>query len=395
MKVLMITPIFFPSLGGIEQHVFNLSKQLNQKNIETDVLTTKIGNAKSSEKIGLINVFRVNSGIKKQQELSVKGKNLVIPFFIKALQLYLKKKYDLIHVHDPFSLLSVLPLKLFKVPLILTVHGNWINCVKGRRFYENKICMDYPIERCTKCMNSNKTSMKLKRWILRSSAEQADKIIAVSSEVKNSIQLKKEKEISVIPNVSAFVKQKGINPFNSDKKIVLFLGSLIEEKGAKILLKTAKDINALFVFVFSYAEEKYFNEMKLFIEKNNLSNVIFFEKIPNEKVRKQFIPFSDVIVIPSLWPEPCSSIATEAMNSEKPVIASNAGGFTDLIEDNETGFLFEPGNEKELKEKLRIVLENKKFAEKISFNALKETENRLNWNKISDKTIEIYNKVVK
>ena len=46
------------------------------------------------------------------------------------------------------------------------------------------------------------------------------------------------------------------------KKKILFLGSLIEEKGAKILLETAKKTDAVFIFVYSYAEEKYLKEFK-------------------------------------------------------------------------------------------------------------------------------------
>ncbi len=399
MKVLMITPVFFPSLGGMEQHVLNLSKQLKKKNILVDILTSKIGKTKSTEKIDSINVFRVNAGIKKQEELSFKGKNLIIPFFFKSLKLFLEKKYDLIHVHDPFSLISVLPLKLFKIPIILTVHGNWINCVKGRRYYENKICFDYEINKCTDCMNSNKTIMKFKRWILRKSAECSNKIIAVSSDVKNSIKLEKQKEIFVVPNVASgnFVPDKNASkefPFNSSKKKILFLGSMIREKGAKVLLKTAKNTDPLFIFVFSYADENYLAEFKETIKKNNLNNMLLFEKVPNKIVRKVFIPFSDLIVVPSLWPEPCSTIVTEAMSSGKPVIASRAGGFTDLIEDKTDGMLFSVGNSSELEEKVKLLLKDKNLSKKISGNALNKTKNILNWNKVSDKTIEIYRKVL-
>jgi glycosyltransferase involved in cell wall biosynthesis len=398
MKVLMVSPVFFPSLGGIEQHVLNLSRQLKFKGHEVDVLTTKIGCSNSHETIDSINVFRVNAGIDKQQELAFKGKKLVVPFFFEAIRLFIKKKYDLIHVHGPFALISVLPLKVFGVPVILTVHGNWINCVKGRRYYNKKICFDYGIQKCSKCMDESTLSLKLKRFLLREIAERCDAIIAVSSEVKNSIKLKKNKEIFVVPNVASTqfpsIRKPSKFPFNSKKKKILFLGSLIEEKGAKVLLEAAKNIDALLFFVYSYADKKYLKEFNAFIEKNKMNNVILFEKISNDKVRSLFIPFSDVVVIPSLWPEPCSSIATEAMSSKKPVIASRAGGFTDLIEDEVNGLLFEPGNSRELEEKIKLVFKNKTLKERIVNNALAKIESELNWNKTSAKISEIYRKVV-
>ncbi len=400
MKILQITPAFFPSLGGIEQHVLNLSKQLKEKGHSVDILTAKIGQAESFESIDSIKVFRINAGIKKQQELSFKGKNLVLPFFFKALNLHFKKKYDLIHVHGPFSLLSVMPLKLFKIPIVLTVHGNWINCIKGRRYYQNKICFDYDIKKCAECLDSNSFLLKTKRKILQNTAKKCSALIAVSNDVKNSIKLKKQKQVFVIPNVASkdfSPDKKGLLEFNfhSLKKKVLFVGSLIPEKGAKILLKTAKNIDAEFIFVYSYADKNYFQELKEFIYENNLKDIKFFYRVPNKKVREVFIPFSDVIVIPSLWPEPCSSIATEAMSSGKPVIASNTGGFPDLIKDKTDGFLFETGNSKELEKKILLLFDEPEVYKKISFNALKKTKEELNWNTISDKIIEVYKKVLK
>lgn len=400
MKILMVTPAFYPSLGGIEQHVLNLSKQLQKKGHSVDVLTAKTGKAISFEVIDSVNVFRVSAGIKNQQELSFKGKNLVLPFFFKALILNAKKRYDLIHVHGPFSLLSVIPLKIFRMPIILSVHGNWINCVKGRRYFGNEICFTYEINKCSKCMNSNKPVMKFKRRVLRSIAEKCNEIIAVSNDVKNSIKLKKEKSITVIPNVASI---KGFTPdsngldefrFNSLKRKILFIGSLIPEKGAKVLLETAKNINAEFVFVYSYADENYLKEFNDFVDKNNLKDVLLFSSVPNKKVREVFIPFCDAVVVPSLWPEPCSSIVTEAMASKKPVIASNLGGFPDLINDGIDGLLFEPGNPNDLERKIRRILDDENLMRKISENALNKAKKELNWNVVSDKIIKVYRKVL-
>jgi glycosyltransferase involved in cell wall biosynthesis len=44
------------------------------------------------------------------------------------------------------------------------------------------------------------------------------------------------------------------------------------------------------------------------------------------------------------------------MLAKKPVIGSNHGGLMEIILDNETGFLVEPNNEKELYEALLKLL---------------------------------------
>ena len=83
--------------------------------------------------------------------------------------------------------------------------------------------------------------------------------------------------------------------------------------------------------------------------------------------RVQFIPFvadivavwraSDIAVVPSLEPEPFGMVAIEAMACGLPVIAARHGGLLDIVVDNETGLLFEPGNAHALAEALyRLVV---------------------------------------
>jgi len=65
----------------------------------------------------------------------------------------------------------------------------------------------------------------------------------------------------------------------------------------------------------------------------------------------------DILIIPSLW-EGLSIVALEAMASGVPIIASDAGGLKEIIEDDKTGLLFEPGNFKDLAKKILWAIEN-------------------------------------
>jgi hypothetical protein len=53
---------------------------------------------------------------------------------------------------------------------------------------------------------------------------------------------------------------------------------------------------------------------------------------------------TDVLVLPSVWPENQPVCLTEAMASRTAVIASRMGGIPELIENGHNGFLFEPGD---------------------------------------------------
>ena len=59
------------------------------------------------------------------------------------------------------------------------------------------------------------------------------------------------------------------------------------------------------------------------------------------------------------------------MLSQKPVVASNHGGPTEIVLDNETGFLFEPNNKNSLAEALEKLILNPDLRKKFGVNGKK------------------------
>ncbi|MEW6295838.1 MAG: glycosyltransferase family 4 protein [Candidatus Diapherotrites archaeon] len=413
MKILLVTPVFPPAIGGIEQHVFNLAKELKAKGIHADVLTTEVGLKKFREKqeINGINIFRVKAGLKDNSDLALKGSMMIWPLTKKLFQLMEKENYDLLHAHCPFTLAACIPAKFFYgIPAITTIHGNWINCIKGRRYFEGRVCTkkDYSnAKRCSRCLNQGTTKIKLKQYILRNLAEQCDALIAVSSDVKNSIKLNKKARIKVIPNVSSKAKdlskmaaRKALK-WNEKNKIITFIGSLLEEKGAMVLLKAAKHIldknnDVELHLIYNFYDIDYLKKIKHYVNKEKILNKVYFHyKVPNKEVRRKFIPASDLIVLPSLWPEPCSTIVTEAMSASIPILASRIGGFKDLIEDKTDGILFKAGNSIELAEKINLLFAHRKKLQKLKKNSKNKFNRLLNWNVVSNNMIKVYNEETK
>ena len=67
----------------------------------------------------------------------------------------------------------------------------------------------------------------------------------------------------------------------------------------------------------------------------------------------------DIVTVPSTEPEPFGLVTLEAMLSKKPVIASNHGGLSEIIIDNNTGFLFSPNNSEDLYLKTERLIKDK------------------------------------
>lgn len=66
----------------------------------------------------------------------------------------------------------------------------------------------------------------------------------------------------------------------------------------------------------------------------------------------QYYAQMDVLVMPSVLPEPLANVILEAMAMGLPVVASRGGGTVDLVADGISGFLVEPGDSVDLADKL-------------------------------------------
>ena len=69
--------------------------------------------------------------------------------------------------------------------------------------------------------------------------------------------------------------------------------------------------------------------------------------------------------MPSTEAESFGLVALEAMLAKKPVIGSNHGGLTEIIVNNETGFLVEPNNETKLAEAISKLIENPELRKQL------------------------------
>lgn len=73
----------------------------------------------------------------------------------------------------------------------------------------------------------------------------------------------------------------------------------------------------------------------------------------------------------------------EAQLMKIPVIATNAGGIPELMKDEETGFLVQRGDYNAWIEKIRLLLNDKKLAEKFGENGRQFVETEFSWEKMA------------
>ena len=143
------------------------------------------------------------------------------------------------------------------------------------------------------------------------------------------------------------------------KKVLLFFGFIRDYKGLDTLFEALSRIDdpelvAVVAGEFYSGKEKYF-EM---IEKFNLKEkvLMFNDFIPTEEV-KYFFSAADVVMLP-YKDATQSGILQIANNFHKPVIATDVGGLSELIDEGKTGFVVEKNNPPKIAEAINKFYEN-------------------------------------
>ena len=119
MKILQITPYYYPHLGGVETHVKSLSEELVKQGHEVTVLTHLHSIAlRMEDNRGPVKIIRINTEPKIYNPLTYK----LTVWQQMAKQAQLMLAADVIHVHDVmWWMIPLLPLLWSKI--YLTFHG--------------------------------------------------------------------------------------------------------------------------------------------------------------------------------------------------------------------------------------------------------------------------------
>jgi glycosyltransferase involved in cell wall biosynthesis len=150
---------------------------------------------------------------------------------------------------------------------------------------------------------------------------------------------------------------------NSNEIVIALIGRISRWKGQLILLKAfyhltliKKNIKLVFVGSPPPNQECFLEELKNKIKEYKLNDKVVIIPFQNE-INKVWQSI-DIAVVPSIEPEPFGLVAVEAMMANKPVIASNHGGLSEIILNNKTGFLVNPNDENQLSEAISNLIKN-------------------------------------
>lgn len=298
--------------------------------------------------------------------------------YLKALpsiRLLLKQiKPDILHAHYASSYGLLGALTKFK-PFLLSVWGNDV--------------FDFP-----------KKSF-LHKSLLKFVLKKADRIYSSSEVMANETRFYTSKEITIIPfgvDTDSFKPFYVKKLFDENTIVLGTVKSLSYKYGLEYLLEAFQLIKEKLpdkkLKLLLVGDGVLKNPLQRQAEHLKINNdVIFFGSIPHSKV-PEIYNMIDIAVFPSIW-ESFGVSNLEAAACEKPQVASNVGGFPEIIDDGVTGFLVEPANPSDIADKLIKLINDESLRIKMGKAARKKVIEEFNWNHNVQQMMSEYQKVIK
>lgn len=382
--------------GGMEIHAWELAKGLNRCGLGVTIITGRHPDDIEYEERDGVKIYYVGKK-KASSTYPLSYWNLSSKKFI---ELNLIEKFDVVHTESvaAWGFVRQDLKNKYNIPLITTLQGTTLGELKStlsKRLSPKSIliiCL-YIFDYFTLALRFMKAS---------------DIIIAPSNELENDIEKQyriPRKKLVMIPNgidTNKFMPNLNVSNLREkyglqNKKIIVSIGVMTGQKGQNLLLQVLPELlkenkNVKLVLV-GYGPE--LDNLKNMAKELNISeDVVFTGKIPHEDLQFYY-NLSDVFVFPTLRLEAGPLVIPEAMACEKPVIASRIGGIPTVIDNYKDGILIEPGNLKELKDRILEVLTDEELAKKLAKNARRKIVERYSLDRMLEDTIQVYEKVLK
>jgi glycosyltransferase involved in cell wall biosynthesis len=380
LKVLMLTDYFYPEIGGgVEKVVYEVSKRLVKMGCDVSVITLGSRRSIDTYVVDNVTVYRLPSiNITK-----IVGLQLSLPRNVRgALRIARDFAPDVIHTHNIFftmSLLAVLIKKICTCRLIVTAHLGDIRNLALTGRGKALVAMAYE---------------RLLGYIVLAVS---DKIIAVSHAVRQHLLTigTLSKKVVVIPNgVDLKEFNSTVNTISDRAVNVIFVGRLLPNKGLKYLVEAARLVidKGLESIKFRIVGDGPFRaQLENLIRQKGLGRYFdFLGKVPSVS---EILREGGIFVRPSLT-EGMPLTILEAMASRLPVIATRVAGTSELVIQNKTGLLVEPGNVKQLADAILRLANSPEFANRLGQNARAFIERyykqRYSWEAAASSILSVY-----
>lgn len=365
MRILQVSPCWYPSICGFVPQIYNISKNLIDAGHDVQIL---VPNTRKLDKKGL--KFHTLPKI-----VDILGMNPIV-YRLKSSLKKLQDDFDVILIHSYIYEMNsrvalYRKLGILKIPVVLYVRGGLDPAMnpyigwKVRLFKEiydptfGNVCFKY-----------------------------SDHIISVSKQDIDLISKRfniNPNKISYIPN-GVDTKLFGRKEHEGFK--VIFIGRLVKWKGICFFEDIIKSLPKAvdFLIVGDGPLRDIVKSLSI-----KYKNVKWMGNTPHNKVI-ELLSMSDIFVLPT-FTEGSPNSCLEASAAGIPSIVFSVGDIPNTLPDN-CGFKIKPFNINDFCNKLNCLVDNESLRKDMGKNARKFVEENLNYKKINNELILTLNKVI-
>jgi len=249
-----------------------------------------------------------------------------------------RENYDVVHAWNIPSAFVMRYINSNKK--ILSVHG----------VYSEQITLLY-----------SKTTRKLANTAELNAFQYADKLTTDSKSVQISYAKKFNSNFIYLPAPLDIDKFKDITEIKKTKNQIAYVGRDSYEKGIDILKNIEPKING---------------------------KVVYCTNLPWRKTM-EILKASTLLIVPSRI-ESIPQVIKEAFYLKIPVIATDVGGVSELIQDRKTGILIPPQNPEKMLDEINNLLIDHKTSQKLIENAFKFIIENFTWSVLLPQYLRLY-----
>lgn len=253
-------------------------------------------------------------------------------------------------------------------------------------------------------MHNDHLSMRLFRPFYRQALAKADRVICVSDYIRKQalahfpeyadrfqvVFNSTDPEVFKPYGDEALRQLEDVVHLDSDKRYLLYVGRLTPIKGVHVLITAFREIHRLMPdvrliitgssFFGGAAKTAYEQKLVALAEPVN-DAIVFTGYLPHEKL-KYLYSAVDIVVFPSVWPEPFGLVMLEAMASGTCLVASAVGGIPEVVENEINGVLVEPNDAGALARAVCCTLSEPETKLRIESMGRKNVVNGYTWGRL-------------
>lgn len=384
MKILMISPQPFFEPRGTPISVYQRLEALSSLGHEIDLVTYHVGADVHFPNVKIHRVRRVKMIQHVRIGPSRAKMVLDVLVFFEAIQLLLRKRYDVIHSHEEAAFFSMFLAWIFRSRHLYDMHSVLSRQLSNFKFGNKPIFV--------------KIFGVLERMVLRT----CDAVITVGTDIEKYVRtVRSDLRVVMIENIGLQAYQSAPEPdeieqlknrLNLAHRLpIVYTGTFEKYQGLQMALESVRTVASQYprvIFIFVGAVNQQASEWtEIAQDMNLLDNVLFLDVVsPAESM--VFLAFAAVLISPRLDGTTTPLKIYSYLHANKPIVATNIPAHTQVLSP-ETAVLVNP-NKKAFAEGIIRVLRDPELAECIAQNAHEFVKEKFSHQDYISKVNQIY-----